>query len=55
MYVPGPASNLLNVSCIVKTKDKVVVFSRKGYEIFNVSEYTIQGQPCVSGVLDRDV
>lgn len=54
MYVPGLASNLLSISCIVK-KDKVVVFSKKGCEIFNENECSVQGKPCVTGLIDRGV
>lgn len=55
MYVPQLSSNLLSVSCMVNTKDKVVVFSRKGCEIYNADECTIKGKPCVTGVLDRGI
>lgn len=54
MYVPDLSANLLSISCIVN-KGKVVIFSKKGCEIFEEKECKYSGTPCMKGDLIKGV
>lgn len=54
MYVPGLSTNLLSISKITN-KNKIVIFTNKGCEIYNTSDCEIAGTPILKGDIDGGI